>query len=282
MLNYLKERPEANLAPPEKDRLKKCRTGLRECGEYLEFRHFYTVGEVRLKSACFCKQHLICPLCAIRRGSKYLEKYLVRFEAIRQDHGSLKPVLITLTVKNGRNLRERYEHLAGAFKRLRDRRRWRVASSEFSKVKGWVGSFEVTKNRQEWHPHLHVFALVDSWIDQRALSAEWRAITGDSFVVDVRLVRGEPASAFAEVFKYSLKFSTMEPADTWHCYRTLRGRRLLFSAGLFRGVEVPESLLDDCAALDALPYVDLFYRYVPGAGYSLAGVQTSDKERAQA
>ena len=45
---------------------------LQACGNYLHFRHYYTVDQVRLHAAHFCKQHLICPLCAIRRGSKTL------------------------------------------------------------------------------------------------------------------------------------------------------------------------------------------------------------------
>jgi hypothetical protein len=39
-------------------------------------------------------------------------------------------------------------------------------------------------------------------------------------------------------------------------------KRLLGSAGCFRGVEVPEELNDDL--LDDLPYVDLFYRFLHG------------------
>lgn len=70
-----------------------------------------------------------------------------------------------------------------------------------------------------------------------------------------------------EVFKYAVKFSEQPPADTWHAFTTLKGKRLLGSAGCFRGVEVPESLTDE--ALDDLPFVELFYRYMNG-GYSLS------------
>ena len=54
----------------------KAAAGLATCGNYLHFREYYTVGKVRLHSARFCKQHLICPMCAIRRGSKALGAYL--------------------------------------------------------------------------------------------------------------------------------------------------------------------------------------------------------------
>jgi len=54
-----------------------------------------------------------------------------------------------------------------------------------------------------------------------------------------------------------------------HAWATLAGKRLIGSAGLFRVVEVPESLLDDPTDFEDLPYVTLFYRYLRGAGYSL-------------
>ncbi len=48
------------------------------CGDYLVFRHYYTVDKVRLHGAQLCMKHLLCPLCANRRGSRALKAYLVR------------------------------------------------------------------------------------------------------------------------------------------------------------------------------------------------------------
>jgi hypothetical protein len=104
--------------------------------------------------------------------------------------------------------------------------------------------------------------------DAHQLAEEWRWITRDSFIVDVRPIdQDDPASGFLEVFKYALKFSDMEPADTYDAFLTLEGRRLVGSAGLFRGIEIPSQLTDE--PLDDLPYVTLFYRFLHGAGYSL-------------
>jgi hypothetical protein len=66
-----------------------------------------------------------------------------------------------------------------------------------------------------------------------------------------------------------VKFSDQPPADTVHAWLTLATKRLLGSSGCFRGVVVPESLLDDPEGLGELPYITLFYRYLRGAGYSL-------------
>ena len=117
-----------------------------------------------------------------------------------------------------------------------------------------------------------MIALAESPPDQQQLANEWHNITGDSFVVDVRPISQEdPASGFVEVFKYAVKFSEQEPADTVHAWVTLASKRLIGSAGLFRGVEVPESLLDDLEGLEDLPYITLFYQFLRGAGFTLTG-----------
>ena len=80
---------------------------VKSCGDYLAFRHYYTVDRVRLHGASLCMKHLLCPLCAIRRGAKYLKAYLVKFEALQQQNPNLKAYLVTLTVKDGPDLAER-------------------------------------------------------------------------------------------------------------------------------------------------------------------------------
>ncbi|MBX6189847.1 protein rep, partial [Pseudomonas aeruginosa] len=82
----------------------KTAASLATCGNYLHFREYFTVGKVRLHNATFCKQHLVCPLCAIRRGAKALGAYLARWQVIQEEHPELRPYLVTLTVKNGDDL----------------------------------------------------------------------------------------------------------------------------------------------------------------------------------
>ena len=244
---------------------------LKACGDYLVFRHYFTVDQVKLHGASLCMKHLLCPLCAIRRGAKALKAYLDRWELIKLEKTSLKPFLITLTVKDGPDLLERFNHLVRAQRELWKRKHRKYASS-LDGVCGAVWSYEVKRGSGSgaWHPHLHMIALAAEAPDQGQLSAEWHNITGDSFIVDVRPIdQLDTAAGFCEVFKYAVKFSDQPPADTVHAWLTLGGKRLLGSAGCFRGVEVPESLLDDPEGLGELPYVTLFYRYLAGAGYSL-------------
>jgi len=241
------------------------------CGDYLVFRHYFTVDRVRLHGASLCKKHLLCPLCAIRRGAKSLKAYLDRFEIIQAEKPHLRAFLVTLTVKDGDDLAERFKHLYKAQKELW-KRKTRIYETALDGVQGAVWSYEIKRGSGsgKWHPHLHMIALAESIPDQAALAAEWQNITGDSFIVDVRPISQEdPASGFIEVFKYAVKFSDQTPADTVHAWVTLAGKRLLGSSGCFRGVEVPEGLLDDSEGFEGLPYIQLFYRYLP-AGYSLA------------
>jgi hypothetical protein len=114
-----------------------------------------------------------------------------------------------------------------------------------------------------------MLVLLDRYVDQKALSREWHDITGDSFVVGITRLDPDrpPIEAFVEVFKYALKFSDLTPAQIWHAARTLGGQRLLFSMGCFRGVDVPEELTDE--PLDGLPFVEWFYQYLAGVGYTL-------------
>ena len=236
------------------------------CGDYLLFRHFFTIDAVKLHAASFCMKHLLCPLCAIRRGAKALGAYLDRFEAIKRTSGHLRPFLVTLTVKDGPDLRERFKHLHDSQRELWKRKQ-RGRGSVLDGVEGAVWSYEVKRGQGSgvWHPHLHMIALAEVAPDADRLSRDWHEITGDSFIVDVRPIsQDDPASGFVEVFKYAVKFSDQEPADTVHAWETLAGKRLLGSAGCFRGVEIPDDLTDDPGDYLGLPYVDLLYRYLSG------------------
>jgi Replication protein len=242
------------------------------CGDYLVFRHYYTVDQVRLHGALLCKKHLLCPLCAIRRGAKALKAYLDRWEVIQAEKTALKPFLVTLTVRDGSDLEERFKHLYRSQHELWKRKQ-RGRGSALDGVEGAVWSYEVKrgKNSGKWHPHLHMIALAESIPDQQQLAAEWKNITGDSFIVDVRPISQEdPVSGFIEVFKYAVKFSDQEPEDTIHAWEILAGRRLLGSAGCFRGVEVSSELLDDAEGFQGLPFWSMFYKFLP-AGYSITG-----------
>jgi hypothetical protein len=254
---------ETSMLSPKDRKLSKLSNDLSQCANYLIFHDYYTVDQLRLVKAVTCKKSLLCPFCAARRAAKQLEKNLPRLKQVMALKPALKPVMITLTVKNGESLSERYLHLKQAYARLQQRRRNALKGqewTEFARVAGGIHSYEFTRSAEGWHPHIHIVALLDSYIDQKALSAEWLEITGDSFIVDVRRIQpGEHglASGMLEVFKYALKFQDLEVADTFHAYTVLNKRRLIGCFGVLRGVEEPDNLLDD--PLDGLPFHEYSY-----------------------
>jgi hypothetical protein len=256
---------------------KKLADKLRHCGHWLVFRHYYTVDTVRLHAADFCKKHLLCEFCAIRRGAKYLKAYLDKLHTVMPQHPGLKAYMVTLTVKDGPDLLERFDHLRGAMQRMTmARRRYLHAPDkrphvEFAKAVGGVHSIENKRGAGSGlhHPHTHMVWLCHEAPDAAKLSEEWHAWTGDSFIVDVRPFHDQDdlAHGFMEVFKYAVKFSEMLPEDTWEAYKLLSGKRLVDSFGILRGVEVSDDLADDALG-DDLPYIEMFYRFMQG-GYSL-------------
>jgi len=253
-LAQFKENYEKDVKNEESINALKSAQKLNECGNYLLFKNFYTIGEVKLSKLRTCGQHLLCPFCAAIRASRAIQKYVERIDQVLQENRKLKPVLITLTVKNGSDLAERSEHLMKSFRKLLDRRRDYEKKgrgfNEFCKVQGAMYSYENTFNEKtgEWHPHIHMFALVDNWIDQQEFSEYWHSLTGDSMVVDVRRAKKEKghgySKAAAEVCKYALKFGDLSVEKTWEAFKVLKGKRLTGSFGLYKFVFGKQSYYD--------------------------------------
>lgn len=263
----------------------KLSANMEQCGHYMLFRDYFTVGKVRLHAARFCKKHLVCPLCAIRRAAKQVKAYLDRLTVIQSEQEGLQASLVTFTVKNGEDLSERYRHLTGAFRRMQHARRNFLADRgpfvELAKIEGAVGSYEFKrgKNSGLWHPHIHMVVLHRTPLDQARLREDWKRFTGDSFMVDVTPFHDQedPVSGFLEVFKYALKFSDLPLADNWTAFQELAGKRLVFSFGLFWGVQVPDELTDE--RLDDLPFIEMLFQFHRGAGYSIAKVSEPQAPR---
>lgn len=242
------------------DDSRKVAHNLHECGSYLVFRHYLNNDLAKLIAARTCKQHIICPFCAIRRGSKMLARYNERVELVMHQNPELVPWMVTFTVKNGSDLSERYSHLHNSVKRM-NKYRHLDRGYEIFKVAGSVSSYEFKRGENSglWHPHMHGVWLCTSPLDVKKLSDEWHKITGDSYIIEAHPLYGNRVDAFCEVFKYAVKFGGLPLADNWDAFVALRGKRLVRSTGLLWGVEIPEELTDD--ELDDPEYVDMIYRY---------------------
>lgn len=254
---------------------------LSNCADFLIFKRYLTVDEVRLHAANFCKKHLLCPFCAMRRGTKYLQAYKQRLDVVFQENPKLRAFMVTLTVKDGESLSERFAHLRAALKKYRDQRRNALKGQrfvEYAKAFGGVHSIEIKrgKNSGLWHPHVHMIWLCEEKPSASQLSREWLEITGDSYIVDVREFYGESVvDGFLEVFKYALKFSDMELCDNWEAYQLLKEKRLVDNFGLLRGVKVPEELTDEDIDED---FVYMLYYFARNSGYNFGGLVGQDEE----
>lgn len=251
---------------------------LAACGSWLHVREWDLSGESRLKNANFCKQFLVCTCCASRRAGKMVEAYRQKVEILQDMYPGLIPVLITLTVRNGPDLRERIQHIKDSRKRMLAAARkgksesGRHSAIEWNKVLGSICAVEVTWNKKtsEWHPHLHFFAFVSEYISPAHLSSEWERFTGDSFIVDVRKVKNGIVGGLIEVLKYVSKPTELSHENLLHLYNTAKGTRFVDPHGLMRGVPEPTLETDDDDGLHG-PYRDYILLW-SGRGYSMQAV----------
>ena len=109
------------------------------------------------RRSCFLNSVLADSICFVLSVLPFvlraIQKYVERIDQVLQENRKLKPVLITLTVKNGSDLAERSEHLMKSFRKLLDRRRDYEKKgrgfNEFCKVQGAMYSYENTFNEKQ-------------------------------------------------------------------------------------------------------------------------------------
>ncbi len=161
------------------------------------------------------------------------ERYLVIRDNLAAALGTRTTRLLTLTLRNiTAPLAAQIDRLLTGFKKLRETSLFRercTGGAAFLEVK--TGSSSTL-----WHPHLHVI-FEGRFIDQRAVSQQWLSITGDSAVVDLRLIRN-PHDVPREVAKYATKplcsAILHAPALLTEAIAALKHRKLLYTFGTWR------------------------------------------------
>jgi len=119
---------------------------------------------------------------------------------------------------------------------------------------------EITRNGTTglWHPHVHLI-VEGRYLPVGELSRRWLAVTGDSPIVDIRLVRNDAAVA-RYVAKYLCKTvpaAVIRDPDSLDTAMTaLKGRRTIATFGRWRGFDLdaapPDEIWDCVAPLDAI------------------------------
>jgi hypothetical protein len=264
---------------------------LKSCSSYLSFRQYTESGKIRLSGGNFCKNHLLCPMCAIRRAAKKIKAYYEKYLYLKRENPALRLHYAVLTVQNGSDLDERFNHIHKSTRKLLELRKHAYYALEgnkkfdyakdcsLSRVVGGAYSFEVKRGSGSglWHPHCNILMLSDTDINNVLLSKEWQSITGDSHVVyvknksdnvtetDVTVKQGadyeDEKQIFVEVVKYALKFTELGFEDNHTVYDRLSGRHLCGTFGAFYGLKIEDEDQND--ETDE-PYIELLYRYIGG------------------
>lgn len=149
--------------------------------------------------------------------------------------GSVRVRFLTLTLRqSATSLQSTIDRLYDCFRRLQRLKFWR------QHVEGGVGFLELkyNPNGESWNCHLHVL-LQGKFMPQRELSRVWHQVTGDSYIVDIRLPKGKD-----RVLQYVTKYAS-KPLNTTFLFDrdrldeailALKHRRLCTTFGGWRGV----------------------------------------------
>ena len=187
--------------------------------------------------ANYC-HHRHCEPCAKAKANRIAANLKDRLE----ENPNEKFRFITLTQRsNDAPLAQQIATLYRNFKKLRNTRLWKQTQV------GGAFFLEVKRNGNHWHAHLHVIAA-GAFIRVHELSAEWMKVTGDSFIVDVRLINSANDAAFY-VTKYLAKGTSPEvwlqddTAEEW--ITASKGVRTCATYGTWRGFKLMEPRPDN-------------------------------------
>lgn len=147
---------------------------------------------------------------------------------------------LTLTLKVNRGpLTTQIDRLLGCFAKLRARAFWR------KRVSGGCAFIEVkwSEKHSGWNVHVHCM-LHGLYIPQRDLYRAWLSITGDSMIVDIRLVNDKDT-----IGRYVTKYIAKPLSNTFLNRReqfdelilAMVGRRLCMTFGDWRGIRLTQS-----------------------------------------
>lgn len=142
---------------------------------------------------------------------------------------------LTLTIKSDDEpLADLLDKLHDSFQKLRRTKLWKAC------VAGGVAFLEInwSESRQRWHPHFHIL-IEGKYLPYQQLKNLWLAITGDSFVIEIRIVTDAPTAA-RYVTKYASKpFNNTflaKPNRLDEAIVALKGRKLVVTFGTWRGI----------------------------------------------
>jgi len=234
------------------------------CGDFLYLQEWLEhEGVVTLKNANFCKNHLLCGVCAIRRAAKSCSAYKAKIRQVIEEFSGLIPIAITLTIANEQDLKVGVLKLETAWKKMlkharsvknKSRGYEKCKRIEWNKVKGFVRAMEITNNGKGkgWHPHYHIFVLAENYFDFDSFREDWKGFTAGSWDIWIEEVKADSDNpedldgldkALIHTLKYAVKFADMTPEYRTEIWAKLRSKPFIRPGGILTGVKV--ELTDD-------------------------------------
>ncbi len=196
-----------------------------------------TEGPVKYRLAGSTCHDRFCTPCATERSRTVATNVAAKL-------GADGCRFVTLTVREGADgLRPAIDHLYRSFRKLQRKAFWS------NRVTGGVAFLEIKWNEpsQRWHPHLHCLTH-GKYLPQRTLSAMWKAITGDSYIVDIRACKGVTAITLY-VTKLASKPLNMSYASDFdrlcEAITALKGKRICITFGGWKSVLLTDHADED-------------------------------------
>jgi hypothetical protein len=197
-----------------------------QCGENAwVLRHPEQANRYRI-AASYCHDRF-CRPCSNARSNLAAMNLLSRL-------GGAQHRFVTLTLKSTtESLCSLVDKLYKSFRRLRSHTLWQ------QKVDGGAAFLEIkwNQNRQRWHPHLHLI-VEGRYLPKELLRSAWHKVTGNSFIVDIKLIHSKEHTA-----RYVAKYASKPLSSTFlnrpdrleEAIVALRGTRLALTFGTWRG-----------------------------------------------
>jgi len=195
--------------------------------------------------ATTCKSRF-CPVCGRRMSKKY-------YRVINDSLKTIAPVgrvgwttaLLTLTMKKRSGLaaaefQEAWRRVSDFLRYHYGKRKAKIGrNGRVVMLKAWKGAGAIAVPEVGPSGNLHFHCIVYGPVyPQKILSANWRAFTGDSFIVDIRKIRGKRRSVAGYVTKYILKPVAGQSPEFWaDLFTMLKGSRRIKCIGIFYGLK---------------------------------------------
>ena len=231
-------------------------TRLKNCRKNAWFIQHRTTGELKVASSR-CKLRW-CPIC--RDVSRHIITLAVEEWLKKQAY----PKMLTFTLKHSdAPLSLQISKLYDSFRKIRRR------SVMANAVTGGIWFFQLKYNltEEQWHPHIHCLVAGD-YLPHTRLKEIWHAITGDSFIVDIRPVQ-DVAAASTEVARYATSpcdLASLPLTNAIDVFHATKGRRICGSWGSARGTTLapsPQADNDEWQHVADFYYVSIHRDHIP-------------------